>query len=227
MTKKDNAQENLSYRLGEAIRVAGGSSAVARLTGIPLRSLTRYINEGVEPSATTLGQIAKAIGVGVDELLFGKSDAPVDTSVAGGGESDPDLVQVPLLGVLASAGAGSLNWGAEIIDRLPFSRTMLRRLGVNPDRVEFIQARGDSMEPTIKDGANVLIDRSKKDIREDAVYAISIADEVRLKRIRRNFDGSLTLISDNKDFYPEERLPPVDTEHLKVHGRVFWTEKLL
>lgn len=220
-------RDTLAARLTDAVERSGGKSAVSKASGVPLRSLSGYLSGRNEPPATVLGAIAKACGTSLDWLVGNDDQAISGRNAQSVAVTDSDIVQVPLLAVSASAGHGSLNWDAEIVDRLPFSRALLRRLGVNPERVEFIQARGDSMEPTIKDGANVLIDRSKKDIREDAVYAISIADEVRLKRIRRNFDGSLTLISDNKDFYPEERLPPVDTEHLKVHGRVFWTEKLL
>nr|WP_256448909.1 S24 family peptidase [Methylosinus sp. KRF6] len=134
---------------------------------------------------------------------------------------------VPIRDVAAAAGAGMVNHSAEVVDRLPFSRALLRRYGVNPDRAEFIRAAGDSMEPTIRSGELVLVDRSKRELRADAIYAIDLGEDVRIKRIRRNFDGSLTLISDNKALYPEEHLSSADAERLTIRGRAFLTEKVL
>jgi len=224
----------LAERLAEVVRAHGGPSVVSRNSAIPLRSLTRYISGQAEIGALALVALARTCRVSLDQL-FGLGECGVVPIDAGTGATAPqladaslsDLAMIPVLEVAAAAGAGAVNHGSEVIAQMPFSRAILRRLGVNPDRVEFIRARGDSMEPTIGNGVLVLVDRSKREVREDAIYAISIGEDVRLKRIKRNFDGSLALISDNKALYPEERLAPVDAEQLKVHGRVFWTERVL
>jgi phage repressor protein C with HTH and peptisase S24 domain len=112
-------------------------------------------------------------------------------------------------------------------EKIPFPRLLLQRLAVAPDQLLLLRATGDSMTPTIPDGALVLVDRSKREIGGDAIYLVSLDGEPRVKRVRKNIDGSLSLICDNREAYEPERLSRAEAERLTVHGRVCWTEKLL
>lgn len=222
-----NGLDGLAARLRQAVKDAGGNSVVSEISGVPPRSLTNYLGGKNEPPVSALSKIASACRVSLDWLATGENATSSYNRPDVAQSGNEDWVLVPIRDIAAAAGAGMINHGAEIIDRLPFSRAILRRYGVNPDRAEFIRAAGDSMEPTIRNGDLVLVDRSKREVRADAIYAIDVGEDVRIKRIRQNFDGSLTLISDNKSLYPEERLSSADAEHLQVRGRVLWTEKVL
>ncbi|WP_370631485.1 helix-turn-helix transcriptional regulator [Methylosinus sp. Sm6] len=171
-------------------------------------------------------RLATACGVSPEWLLTGyDARSGVVKQVPASMDARTDLVCIPVLDVDASAGPGAVGGASDVLDILPFPSATLRRLGVNPDLVEFIRARGDSMEPTIQSGALVLVDRSKREIREDGVYAFSIDGEIRIKRIRRNVGGSFTLLSDNKSLYPDETVSLADAQTLRIHGRVFWAER--
>jgi len=230
--KSDKKKTPFCQRLEYVVVSLGGgpTKLVKTLDNqIPLSTLNRYLEGETDVPSYRIGLIADATRVSLDWLILGKghpeigNNAPTRNPNSG----NPDIVMIPLLNVAAAAGAGAVNHDVHVLDQIPYSYTALRRLGVNPDKVEAIRATGDSMEPTIRDGALVLVDRAKREVREDAVYAISIGDDVRVKRIKRRFDGSLALISDNNTLYPEEILSRADAEQLKVHGRVFWTERLL
>ena len=138
-----------------------------------------------------------------------------------------ETVFLPVLNVQASAGHGVLNHDVEEISRLPFSRSYLRSFGVSPDYVHCIHARGDSMSPTIADKGLVLVNSNAQDITGGGIFSLTINGEAFIKRIQKRFDGSIILISDNKEHYPEEILTTTDMENIKIEGKVFWTEKVL
>ena len=83
------------------------------------------------------------------------------------------------------------------------------------------------MEPTVPDGMLVLINTAVSDLQDGRIYAIRAPDGLRLKRIQRQIDGSVMLISDNRDKYLPETLSRDDAATIEVAGRAFWTERLL
>lgn len=140
---------------------------------------------------------------------------------------DSDIVMLPVLGVKAAAGPGTWNDRADVERSIPFSRAHLRHLGIDPGQVHGIRAQGDSMWPTIVDGALVLVDSGRREIVGDYIWCLVVGDEARVKRVQKMLDGSLMLISDNRDLYSPERLDRVDAARVEIIGRVFWTEKVL
>ncbi len=83
------------------------------------------------------------------------------------------------------------------------------------------------MEPTVPDGMLVLINTAARDLQDGRIYVIRTLDGLRLKRIQRQIDGSVMLISDNRDKYLPEILSREEAETIEVAGRAFWTEKLI
>ena len=102
---------------------------------------------------------------------------------------------------------------------------MLRNFNGNPANLASIDVKGDSMEPTLADGEPIIFDRSSARFDRDAVYVITIADELFVKRVRRvpTAGGMMTLslISDNPA-YPEVTLDPETQERVRIIGRVVW-----
>ncbi len=193
-------------------------SEFSRRSGVNRRMLDRY-KDGMEPSLTAAVRIMKALELPLDMLVHDTSvqDRLADAAV------DDESIRVPLLDVVASAGHGIANHSEEVIRWLPFPRAVLRKQGVRPENVHFMTSRGDSMMPTIADGAIVLVDTAHARVRDDGIYALVMFDDAMIKRLQRGFDGSLTLISDNSDKYPPQTLTPIEAENLRVAGKVFWS----
>lgn len=213
-------------RLQEAVRQAGGTRAVAQRSGVPERSLTRYLSGASGPSAITLYRIATAASVSLDWLAGGAesatTDGPRKSDVAEqpGGE-DADTVLIPLMSVVAAAGAGIQCHEPEVIDRMPFPKKLLQQLGVRPSFAQFIRHQGDSMLPTLADGGICLIDTTRARPRDGGIYAVMVGDDVLIKRLQLGAKG-LTLISDNAEKYPPETLEGDEIDRVKVIGKVFW-----
>ncbi|WP_456479393.1 S24 family peptidase [Nautilia sp.] len=96
----------------------------------------------------------------------------------------------------ASAGGGALNCEEEyeliFIDK--------KIIDKNLDAIHVV---GDSMEPTIKDGSIIFIDRSDTNIQNGGIFVISTPAGVFVKRVNLKSDGKIELISDNT-LYPRE-----------------------
>lgn len=192
---------------------------VSQRVGISTRSLSRYIAGEAEMPASTALRLCQAVGKSLNWLLTGTGN---DESVFRMPETASGAVSIPLLAIEGSAGPGRQNHRSDVIALLPFPGALLRSLGVDPENAHFITARGDSMEPTIRDGAIVLVDVSKHKLREDGIYAVVIGDDVKIKRLQFGV-SSLTLISDNGEKYPREIIGSAELDLVKIVGKVFWT----
>ncbi len=153
--------------------------------------------------------------LGVDESELG---APEEKYPALTGKTPRgDWVDVPRLALGASAGAGTLSGEELAIGAFRFSSHWLRGQGLDPAMLSAIAVAGDSMEPTLRDGDEILVDRSPRPLR-DGIHVVRTGDALLVKRLDTGRPGSIALISDNPAYRPIE-LPPAE---LQVIGRVVW-----
>lgn len=231
MGKVSGIDPEMAKRINLAVERAGGRSAVLSKTSISSSSLDRYARGETEMSASRLAELSQLAGVSVDWLIFGRDGPPVlgkfgtatqdDWFEGGQSLADDNLVYIPLSNAVASAGMGIANSEVNELQRLPFSRSVLRQHGVAPDKAQFITARGDSMEPTIMDGGIVLMDVSRRELQTPGIYVLTIDDALLIKRVDPGLMG-LRLISDNKA-YPDEVVSRSEaSRRVNVVGKVFW-----
>jgi SOS-response transcriptional repressor LexA len=188
---------------------------IARRAGVPKSNLNKYIG-GVQPPITALVALARALDV--DPVWLGTGEGAWKTVGS-------DLVRVTRYDVQLAAGAGTWLDRAGQLDGLVFSRDFLARLGA-PDGsgLFLLGVVGDSMEPTIRDGAVVLVDG--RELRfADGLWAFALGDQLRIKRLRRGLHA-LEVISDNPA-YPPEQIAAADTDSLTLIGRVRWVGQTL
>jgi phage repressor protein C with HTH and peptisase S24 domain len=158
---------------------------------------------------------ALEFGVSIEWLLNGTGDkyAGSDTS---------KLLPVPHYAIQASAGGGALVEAEPIEQHLTLSREWLAREGIASKDLIGIYARGDSMEPSIKSGDSLLIDRESNVIGSDGgIYVINYEGELFVKRVQKLLDGRIAVTSDNKNHMSIE-ISKHDLERLKIIGRVVW-----
>jgi len=67
------------------------------------------------------------------------------------------------------------------------------------------------MEPTIKDGSIIFINRNDKNIANGGIFVISTSSGTFVKRVNLKSNGEIELISDNK-IYPVETVLANDIE---------------
>jgi phage repressor protein C with HTH and peptisase S24 domain len=128
-----------------------------------------------------------------------------------------DWVEVPRLPLEASAGPGAFGAAEIPFDAFRFSRRWLREQGLEPGMLSAIRVMGDSMDPLLRDGDEILVDRTPRPFRE-GIHVLRLGDTLRVKRVAAGPPGQLRLISDNGAYAPLE-VPATEVELL---GRVVW-----
>ncbi len=128
-----------------------------------------------------------------------------------------DWADIPRLPLGASAGPGALADAEQPSGALRFSHRWLRRLGLDPANLSVIEVEGDSMEPTLRDGDEIIVDRSLRTMRA-GIHVIRLDDVLLVKRIEAGPAGLLRVISDNPA-YPRSERPERD---ITIIGRVVW-----
>lgn len=112
----------------------------------------------------------------------------------------------------ASAGGGAINFD-ENYEIIYLDKKIIDK---NLDAINVI---GDSMEPTIKDGSIIFIDRNDTNIINGGIFVISTPAGVFVKRVRLKSNGKIELISDNKAYLPET----ISGNEIKIIGKVVKT----
>lgn len=211
--------EGLAERIRQCADLAGSGDELARLTAIPRRTLEYYLTGQSEPKVARCVDIAKAVGVDIGWLASGEGDKLKGVSV----QFDPEdkYAYVPLYDARCSAGNGSWNEGAKVLTMLAFTAYSLRKQGLEPAQLSAIRVDGDSMEGMLSDGDTVMINHARRTLEGEAVYVIRLDDHLYAKRLQRQFDGSIHIISENKA-YKDMIVPKQQLNELEIVGRVVW-----
>jgi phage repressor protein C with HTH and peptisase S24 domain len=222
--------------------------ALARVLGVNRSAITQAKNRDAIPQKWIL-RLSRVYGISPDWLEYGRGaarPAPLAGAVSGNAARSasglaaesgrtpslrpsmpaspladllPAVHMVPKVRARLSAGGGSFEVQAMPVGGQPFAHAWLSRKGT-PSAMVLMDVVGDSMEPEIRDGDTVLVDRSTEEMRFGQVYAVGLEDAVLVKRVMRTPDG-LALVSDNPAYSPI-RVRGDELEQFRVIGRVVW-----
>lgn len=204
---------------------------VAKEVGMGQGTLSELMKIGTGSAFTT--QIAKACGVDAHWLATGEGEMlPTPLALVGkpvavlesGEEPGDAYLQIPEYDVRFAAGNGRTALFDELETSVPrtYRRDWFVREGINPLHCKCFKVHGDSMEPMLFDGDSVLVNLAETSILNGKVYAIRYGDELRIKRLYRQLNGTVILHSDNPSFLPrdEELTETQAATHIAIIGRV-------
>lgn len=187
-----------------ALAERGGVSlaALSAMIGRNAAYLQQFVKRGTPRALADRDRQALAAFFGVAEQRLGGP-----SSVGG-------PVRVPRLDIGVSAGPGALVDGEVMLGADAFDPALLRRLGLGRGAGAILRVRGDSMEPGLIDGDQILIDTADRRARA-GVFVIRIDGATMVKRLAVR-GGVVTASSDNP------AAPPVPEGDIAVLGRVVW-----
>lgn len=190
-------------------------ASLSRMLGRNASYIQQFIRRGVPRKLDGDDRRTLARYFGIRERLLGEpGQLP-----AGSDEAPNDLVVVPRLAVDASAGPGALVEDEPRRGRVAFAAGFLREIGGGAAAMSMLRVSGDSMEPTLADGDEILVEaRDSGEALRDGIYVLRAEGTLLVKRIARNPAGGLTIRSDNPA-YPAWECRAADVE---VIGRVVW-----
>lgn len=223
-------------RLREASELVGGLKALSEKAEVNRRSLGHWLT-GVKPKPEALQRIAEVAGVNLNWLITG--DGPkiakpemvgVQNLLASQGLqeerlnllSSSEVAHLPLFDIRASAGPGGFAFSGDPQSELTLGLDLLDSLGLRPNGLAMLWARGDSMFPTIPDGSLLLVDVNDTTPRSGQIYVAQLDDDLFVKRLQ-NDPAGVTLISDaDGPQYPPIRVSRNHLKRLHIHGRVVY-----
>lgn len=195
-------------------------SAISRLLGRNPAYIQQFIKRGSPRRLAEEDRIRLAAYFRVPEARLGGRSSDRSNGAA----AADALVTIPRIAIGASAGPGGV---AEIEERdrpIAFDDGMLRDLGAGRrTALSIIRVAGDSMEPTLRNGDDILVDRDAIEIRTGGIYVLRLDDLLMVKRLLRDQRG-LVVHSDNPA-HPE--VVGFDPGTLQVIGRVLWCGRKL
>ena len=202
---------NPRERLAVLARRQGSSlAALSRMLGRNATYLQQFITKGSPRKLEEADRRKLAQFFGVAEAELG---APEDLSYDGRGE----WVEVPRLPLEASAGPGAVGAAEIAFDAFRFSRRWLREQGLDPALLSSIRVLGESMDPLLRDGDEILVDRTPRPFRE-GVHVVRLGEALHVKLLQAVPPGRLRLISKNEAYEPVD----VAMADVDVVGRVVW-----
>lgn len=188
-----------------------GARAFARSCGLSEGAIRSYLSGETFPTLDRLAQIAQANTVDPLWLAFGVATKADDETYA----------FVPLYDARCSAGNGAWNERSRVLVSLSFTRYSLRKKGLTPNDLACLRVDGDSMTGLLEDGDTVMIDQRRNTLEGEGVYVVLLDDHLYAKRLQRQFDGSVLIISHNKEYQPMT-VPKDRLAELQIIGRVVW-----
>ncbi|MEM8695548.1 MAG: S24 family peptidase [Pseudomonadota bacterium] len=203
-------------------------SALSRLIGRNAAYIQQFIKRGTPRRLAEEDRRILAEYFGVDERMLGAPAENIDRKNPLGGQlPGGNMVAVRQYAVNASAGPGALTGEEEELSRIAFPERWLRRLaGGDPATLSIITVSGDSMDPTLSDGDEILVSCDDgADRLRDGIYVLRVDNALIVKRIAMNPASRRFTIKSDNDEYPN--WPDCDLESLEVIGRVVWAGRRL
>ena len=226
---QNDAALAIGQRLAE-IRNGKSQGAFAEELGIHKNSLGHYERGNRVPDAAVLLKLVE-MGFSANWVLTGEGSKDAKESrealiqdIGKLRKLDEEFALIPGYNVQVAAGHGSLAGDESPTRELAFRRKWLRYRGLHEQDLALVFAKGDSMEPTISDNETVMVDTSERKLRDGHIYVIRNGDHLLVKRIQTLWNDGVQLLSDNKE-YPPQEISSSDLDALEVIGKVVWVGK--
>ncbi len=179
-------------------------------TGLSRSSLQEWESAKREPKLAYIYDLADIYGVHPWELMSGET---IDEIKQPEPTQNDEYVYIPFYDIQASAGIGLFIEGtAQPTKHLAFRRQWVQAKGLRADKLVALYTKGDSMLPTLKDGAIIVINTAKTSPVDGRLYVVRIGKDLLVKRIQKIPMG-IRLISDNKSMYD-----PIDIQYNDYNG---------
>lgn len=230
------APDSVAYRLDKAAEQAGKTlKELSLAAGKNHAYLQQYINRGTPRVLPEDVRATLAAELGGEPDDYKEQNArPSAPRITGVGPASEQLAGTPLpqsqhaprdevvvlsmYDVNASAGPGSIVEDGEPIGYYPISLSLLQSITRAPaEMVGVIQVRGNSMEPDLKHGDLIFVDRSVTSVAGDFAYVLDRGGYLQVKYlVAQHKTKTVKIISKNETF-PEDEAAEED---LAIAGKV-------
>lgn len=180
--------------------------AWAARMGIAKATMHGLLREA-SPSSATLVKIARHSNVSLTWLLSGRGPERL-TGLPSRPEPPSALPDSSLLAPAWSEEEEPPAWMRQSAD-------------VESEHQTWVMVRGDGMEPTLRAGDWMLVDRRERRVTCDAIHLLELEGAWLPKRLQAGLQGEVWVRCDNPAYGPFS-VPPAARSQLAIVGRVIW-----
>ncbi|MDN7144069.1 helix-turn-helix domain-containing protein [Pseudomonas sp. JQ170] len=214
--------ERFSPRLASEIAQMRGAPAKGQVasTGAAEKVLEMLRKHGGKSlDAAAQDKIAKAVADSLAESSL-PTPAGEHMPVADAVAACPGDISIPQYDIRAAMGHGQVPAEySEVIRNVVIREEVLREKGVTYSAAQalaMITGWGQSMEGTINDKDPVIVDRGVNDYQGEGVYVLTWHGDLLIKRLQRQDEDHVWLISDNRNYEKQSARIDDVTIHAKV-----------
>ena len=199
---------------------------VCRELGIAVSTLQMWEQNEREPNASKIIELARVLDMSANYLLTGEKEERAefitqvikpDANLQASNDETFSVIE-DCREVRISAGGGGFN-----DEYKPYQTTKVEKAWLDLRRLKaedcaMFLVSGDSMYPTLKDGEEIIVDRSKKELKDGKIFVLNNEGAMLVKKVQITYNG-ITLISQNTEYAPIE-LNAEQANNLIVIGQV-------
>lgn len=135
-------------------------------------------------------------------------------------QKNMSTISIDMVDAIACCGDGNENLQENVNGRWLMPLVDFRQITMSaPENIKMIKVKGDSMEPTLKEGDWVLVDISRISPDSDGLFLLRLAGGLAVKRVQCGLGNDISVLSDNKKYPPL----PATLEEIPIVGKVIYT----
>ena len=212
--------DRLKHACEQAVPPITLGKELADRIGVSASAVYQWEGKDVDLKGSVLVALERTLGVRGEWILQGRLPMRISSN--------------PLEGhaIIRFFRDGKVGAGAALNNDSPFARIggiafleeSLKRQGIQPETSWAIRVHGPSMQPRINDGDTIVYDTADTKIVNGHIYVIEhpVTEGALVKRLFREIDGRIRIVSDNPDPRYAPETVPADAPGFKVLGRVRW-----
>lgn len=202
----------------------GSKKQFAELTQKSASHIYKICRGASRPSMTYMQKLYDDYQIDLTWLVTGEQSSNTQATSFG---NRSNLVYAPIFNVEASAGFGAEVTSETVDEYFAFNKSWLsKQLGVSSENLLFVNISGDSMEPTLQDGDQVLVDMTQQNVHSEGLFLLQTDTGLMAKRLKISAQNTLQVTSDNPQ-YPNWDIRLEEQEFNPVSGKVVWSARKL
>lgn len=197
MSINDNIAQNLTNFMKEKNISA---NTIAKVGSVTPSTITRFLSREIKSlNIETIQKIAayynEPMGKFIQELKKTQNTGSAEIITGS------DIAYISFYRDIGVSAGHGLDWDSDgQILSFPIPLSFLHSKGIAPENALIVKVNGDSMSPTLNDNDLVVIDRNFS-LSLNGIYVIKDnINGLRVKRLDKDKDGNLKVISDNKNY---------------------------
>ncbi|EIJ68318.1 LexA family transcriptional regulator [Pasteurella bettyae] len=231
MSKPNIYDTGFSERMTKIIEKEGVSiNSFAQKLGVSPPTISRWMKGEADPTRSNLIKLAEQTGINIEWLAIGAGPKywqhPITEEIILRGQPQPIessndetfSVIEDCREVRISAGGGGFNDEYKPYQTTKVEKAWLDSRCLKAEDCAMFLVSGDSMYPTLKDGEEIIVDRSKKELKDGKIFVLNNEGAMLVKKVQITYNG-IILISQNTEYAPIE-LNAEQANNLIVIGQV-------